>query len=53
MNIEWKSYSKKLAEGISAKIIRDKFNIYHPLSTYVSINENDGQRLISELNEIF
>ena len=42
-----------LAKGVTPDIVREKFNIYHPLSTSVSIDPECGSRLIKHLTENF
>ncbi|MPS47750.1 hypothetical protein [Methylobacillus sp.] len=53
LNIEWKAYAKNLSDGVSAREIWKDFNIYHPVSTSVSIDEEKGAKLIQRLNEKF
>lgn len=53
LNIKWKAYAKNLSDGVSASEIWKDFDVYHPVSTSVSIDEEKGARLIQRLNEKF
>ena len=50
LSIKWKATASKLSNGIRPSEVRDKFDIYHPLSTSVSIDPFKAKRLIDELN---
>lgn len=53
LSISWKATASKLKDGISPETLRDKFDIFHPLSTSVRIDKEKVQRLVNELNNIF
>jgi hypothetical protein len=53
INIRWKATAKNLKEGLPSDRIYKEFNIYHPVSTSVSIRTQDGERLIKELSDSF
>jgi hypothetical protein len=53
VDIEWKATARNLQNGLSSDVIRKEFNIYHPISTSVSIHMQDGERLIKELSHSF
>ena len=50
MDIKWMKVAKNLKNSLSAEEIREKFNIFHPLSTSVSISAEKGENLINFLN---
>jgi hypothetical protein len=50
LSINWKAVATELSEGIKPADVRDNFDIYHPLSTSVSIDPFKAKRLIEELN---
>ena len=53
ITIEWKATARKLSEGLSADETRRQFNIYHPISTSVSMSASDGKRLLDYLSKRF
>ncbi|HTE15671.1 MAG TPA: hypothetical protein VK642_11395 [Burkholderiales bacterium] len=53
LSIRWMATAHKLSDGLSADEIRRQFNIYHPVSTSVSMNTSDGNRLLEELSKRF
>lgn len=53
VTVKWKATAKELGEGLSAEEVRRNFNIYHPISTSVSMNASDGRKLIESLNRRF
>lgn len=53
LDIKWKSIAKKLEDGLSAETIRNDYFIYHPVSTSVSISNDNGKRLIDGLSKKF
>lgn len=53
LSIRWVATARKLSDGLSADEIRRQFNIYHPVSTSVSMNTSDGTRLLEELSKRF
>lgn len=53
INIIWKAAAKNLSDGLSAEVVRNKFKIYHPISTSVTIRRQDGLALITELSSKF
>lgn len=52
ISIKWKAVVPKLSNGIKPAQVRDQFDIYHPLSTSVSIDPFKAKRLIEKLNMI-
>lgn len=53
LSINWKLTVNNLSEGVKAGDIREKFGIYHPLSTSVSIDSINAKNLIGYLNDNF
>ena len=53
INITWKAVAKSLSEGLAPEVVRNQFGIYHPISTSVSINRQNGLLLINELSHRF
>ena len=53
LNIKWKATAQKLSDGIRPDVIREKFDIYHPLSTSVTIDNRKGEKLINYISEKF
>lgn len=53
ISVKWRAIAPRLAEGISAEEVRREFNIYHPISTSVSLSAGDGERLCQRLSERF
>jgi hypothetical protein len=51
ISLEWKATAHTLSDGLSAEEIRREFNIYHPISTSVSINKSDGEKLLVRLSD--
>jgi len=51
LSINWKAIAVKLSDGILPNIVRDEFNIYHPISTSVSIDSYKVKNLITALNQ--
>ncbi len=50
IDIKWKAAASVLQDGLSVDVIREKFNIYHPISTSVSIPRQNGEQLIQALS---
>ncbi len=53
LNIKWMATANTLDEGISARDVREKFGIFHPLRTSVAIDRTKGEKLIEALNKRF
>ena len=53
LTVQWKATARELKDGLSADEVRRDFNIYHPISTSVSVNMANGKRLIDRLSERF
>ncbi len=53
LSINWKSIALKLNDGIPPSVVRDRFNIYHPISTSVSIDSIKAQNLVELLNQTY
>ena len=51
LSITWKAVVTEISNGIRPAEVREKFDIYHPLSTSVSIDPFKAKRLINELNK--
>lgn len=49
LSVTWKATAPKLSEGVKPDIIREQFEIYHPLSTSVAINIKRGEKLLDAL----
>lgn len=50
LSINWKAVAKKLSNGIKPGVVREKFDIYHPISTSVSIDPFKAKNLIKSIN---
>jgi hypothetical protein len=53
LSVRWKAVAKLLSDGMPADIVRNDFGIYHPISTSVSINNQNGKKLVAALSERF
>jgi len=53
LNIKWEAVANQLKNGLKVDEIRNRFAIYHPISTSVAIRPEDGLRLIDELSQRF
>ncbi|MFA5920654.1 MAG: hypothetical protein WC856_05120 [Methylococcaceae bacterium] len=53
LTINWKATADDLSEGIKPDVIREQFEIYHPLSTSVAIDTKKGLKLLNKLTEKF
>lgn len=53
LSVKWNAFTRKLSEAMPADKIRNEYNIYHPISTSVSMDSNNGRRLIDELSKKF
>jgi hypothetical protein len=53
ITIDWKATARNLSDGLSAEEIRRQFNIYHPISTSVSMSTSDGRKLLDCLSARF
>lgn len=51
ISVEWRATARTLSNSLPAEEIRREFNIYHPISTSVSINKSDGEKLLVRLSE--
>lgn len=51
--IHWMATAIELKDGIEPKTLREDFDIYHPISTSVGIENTKAKRLIKKLNEVF
>jgi hypothetical protein len=51
LKIHWQAAAYKLSEGLSPDIVRKEFDIYHPLSTSVSMDSDKAKRLIDALSD--
>jgi len=52
-SVRWHSVAKKLNEAMPAEQVRKDFGIYHPISTSVSMDADNGKRLVEALTERF
>jgi hypothetical protein len=52
-SVKWRATAKQLEQGLPAEEIRREFNIYHPVSTSVSMNTENGKKLLARLSERF
>lgn len=50
LSINWKAVAKNLSDGIAPVNVREQFDIYHPISTSVSIDSFKAKKLIESLN---
>jgi hypothetical protein len=53
LSIRWKAVASTLRDGIRPEEIRERFDIYHPVSTSVKIDDRKAQRLVLALTEKF
>jgi len=53
LKVRWKAVTTDLAQALPAETIRKDFDIYHPLSTSVSIDPDSGRRLLDALSQRF
>ena len=53
LDVSWKAVAIQLSEALSADEIRRKFDIYHPISTSVSMDPIRGKRLLDSLSARF
>lgn len=53
LSIHWKATAKSLSNGMPADMVRNDFGIYHPISTSVSIDNQNGKRLVDALSKRF
>ena len=51
LSINWKAIAESLSSGIKPNVVREKFNIYHPISTSVSIDSMKAKHLIDALSQ--
>ncbi|MCU7960654.1 MAG: hypothetical protein KZQ58_11805 [gamma proteobacterium symbiont of Bathyaustriella thionipta] len=51
LSINWKAVAKNLSDGIKPGKVREKFDIYHPISTSVSIDSFKAKNLIENLSQ--
>jgi hypothetical protein len=53
LSIQWKAVAPSLQDGIRPEEVRQRFDIYHPVSTSVKVEDKKAQRLVSVLSEKF
>ena len=53
LQVEWRATAKALNDGVSPGTVRRQFDIYHPISTSVSIDAEKCLNLIERMNEKF
>lgn len=53
IDITWKAAAKRLPDGLAADEVRNRFGIYHPISTSVTIRRQNGLALMTELSQRF
>jgi len=53
LNINWRCTAEHLEDAIPAGEIRDRYDIFHPMSTSVRIDVDKARRLMDELNRRF
>lgn len=53
ISINWKAVAQKLSDGLAPSMVREKFDIYHPISTSVSIDSFKAKNLISTLTKTY
>ncbi|MCK5175201.1 MAG: hypothetical protein KAR47_17540, partial [Planctomycetes bacterium] len=49
LDIKWKCVFDKLSDAIRPEVIRDKYGLYHPISTSVKVDEQKAKRLIEDM----
>jgi len=50
LSISWKAVAKKLSDGIKPRVVRERFDIYHLISTSVSIDPFKAMNLIESIS---
>ncbi|MBS0497713.1 MAG: hypothetical protein JSR51_08725 [Proteobacteria bacterium] len=53
LSINWKAVAKQLSDGILPFDVREKYGIYHPISTSVSIDAFKARNLIQALSQTY
>ena len=53
LSIRWNATAHELSQGMPAEEVRREFDIYHPISTSVAIDREDGKRLLERLTGRF
>ena len=53
LSVTWKATAPKVSEGMKPDVIREQFEIYHPLSTSVAIDTKRGEKLLNALTAKF
>lgn len=53
LKVSWKRTTQKLSDGISADEVRNRFGIYHPISTSVRIDPHKAKQLAIEIDNRF
>lgn len=53
LEVIWKTVASHLEQGIRPEILRKDFNIYHPISTSVPIDDDKAKKLIALLDQEF
>lgn len=53
LRISWKAVARRLEDGVRADEIRQRFDVYHPVSTSVRIADRKGAALLAFLSERF
>ena len=46
MDLKWEKYSKKLCNAVKSSVIKNKYDIHHPISTSVKIKNGKGENLL-------
>ncbi len=53
LSINWKAVAENLSDGIKPGKVRENYDIYHPISTSVSIDSFKAKKLIESLSKKF
>jgi hypothetical protein len=53
LSIRWRAVARNLANGLRPEDVKQKFGIYHPVSTSVKIADEKAKRLVSALTQRF
>ena len=53
LSVEWKAVAPTLQDSIPSDEVKQRFGIYHPVSTSVNIEDRKAQELIATLSEKF
>lgn len=53
LGVKWLAHAPNIGDGIKANKIREQFELFHPISTSVSVDAKKGEKLVKELIKMF